>query len=62
MMSIQALLSSPFSEHGLNTDALKQMNESPENLKKTAAFWTYHYAMDNKPAEIVRANAPLEGI
>ena len=61
MMSIQALLSSPSAESGINLEALKQMRDFPEEHRKTAAFWTYAYAVAEKTGEMASANAPLEG-
>ena len=61
MMSVQALLSSPSAASGINPEALKQMREFPEEYKKTASFWTYHYAMDTKTDEVISANGPQEG-
>lgn len=62
MMSVQALLSSLSSESGFNDGALKQIVYFPEEFKKTAAFWTYRYAMDSKKTdEMVSANESKEG-
>lgn len=60
MMSIQGLLSSPNSA-GLNGEVSMMMRTRPEVYKKTAAFWTYHYAVENKTPEMIAANEPLEG-
>ncbi|KAH9399443.1 hypothetical protein TYRP_017855 [Tyrophagus putrescentiae] len=62
MMSVQALLSSPSAASGINPEALKQMREFPEEYKKTASFWTYHYAMDTKTDEVISANGPQEDL
>lgn len=60
MVSIQSLLSSPYPESGLNGEVAYLMKKQPEAYKKTASFWTYHYAIANKTAEIVAENKPQE--
>lgn len=62
MMSIQGLLSSPYPDSGLNGEVAYLMKKQPGCYQKTASFWTYHYAMVNKSAEIVAANKPQEGM
>ncbi|KAH9391016.1 Ubiquitin-conjugating enzyme E2 D4 [Tyrophagus putrescentiae] len=60
MMSIQALLSTPNSDSGLNGTVTYLMNKDREAYQKTATFWTYHYAVVNKTEQMMADNAPME--
>ena len=61
MMSIQNLLGSPNMDSGLMSKAACIMKQDLEVFQKTAAFWTYHYAIVIKTEQMITDNAPFEG-